>query len=819
VTDIVLPHAADLAGGQIAILTDEDCRVVAAHGATPVTAAMLATRLPRPSTSPAPIVRGDLVAVRLRGGWLAMSLPTSSPFLGNDELGLLGTLAHFAGLALDRADLYDRERRSLEILEESETQLAEAQQTAQLGSFTADLRTGAIVWSDEMFRVLGYAPGEDLDRSTALVDRVHPDDRERLLAEIEEFQAGHHNPASDWRIVLGPGEIRWIQFRSRLIYAGDDPVKVCGTAQDITERKQAEAAILFQAGHDSLTRLPNRTHFLDRLRDVMERRGDETIGVAVLFMDLDRFKWLNDSLGHTVGDEVLKAFTARLRSEMREGDVVARFGGDEFVALCAGVTAAEAESVALHLVSVVSRPLVIDGEETRLTMSVGIAFSPCAAAGDTPETLVRDADAAMYRAKERGRDRIEVFNVTTRETALARHETANALRRGIESDELEIHYQPEVDIASGMTVGVEALVRWNHPQRGLLFPDHFIPLAEETGLVVPMGEHVLRASCTQMATWRRRGDLRTTGMSLSVNLAARQLLAPNLASVVEDALQASRLDPAALVLEITESVLLEDSDASARALGQLKDLGVRIAVDDFGTGFSSLTYLKRFPVDILKIDRSFVEGLGNDEQDRAIVASVIDLAHGFGLTTIAEGIETLEQLHELRALGCEIGQGYLWSRAMPASTAAAWMANRPAIPPRVEPSLGGRLPSPSGRPHTVLLVEDDRPLRGLLKLIFEGEDDFVVIGETDDGREAVALARHHRPDLVLLDLAMPGMGGLEALPLIRAVAPGSTVVVLSGSDSPDRAELSKRKGAAAYLIKGDPMRLCDELRPLFASAV
>jgi CheY-like chemotaxis protein len=309
-------------------------------------------------------------------------------------------------------------------------------------------------------------------------------------------------------------------------------------------------------------------------------------------------------------------------------------------------------------------------------------------------------------------------------------------------------------------------------------------------------------------------------MSLSVNLAARQLLAPSLADVVADALAASRLEPESLVLEITESVLLEDSDASARALSQLKDLGVRIAVDDFGTGFSSLTYLKRFPVDVLKIDRSFVEGLGNDEQDRAIVASVIDLAHGFGLTTIAEGVETLEQLHELRALGCEIGQGYLWSRGMPAQNAAAWMANRPTVPPRVEPSLGGQVGCASGRPHTVLLVEDDRPLRGLLKLIFEGEDDFLVIGETDDGREAVALARHHRPDLVLLDLAMPGMGGLEALPLIRAVAPGSTVVVLSGTDSPERAELSKRKGAAAFLVKGgDPTRLCDELRPLFAGAV
>jgi CheY-like chemotaxis protein len=271
------------------------------------------------------------------------------------------------------------------------------------------------------------------------------------------------------------------------------------------------------------------------------------------------------------------------------------------------------------------------------------------------------------------------------------------------------------------------------------------------------------------------------------------------------------------VLEITESVLIEDSGASGRALAQLDELGVRIAVDDFGTGFSSLTYLKRFPVDILKIDRSFVDGLGSEGPDRAIVASVVDLAHGFGLTTIAEGVETNTQLAELRARGCEIGQGYLWSRPISGDAFEAWMNARGTDSLLRHPAqhdAGER------RRRTVVLVEDDRPLRGLLRLIFEGEDDFEVVAETDDGREAVALARHHRPDLVLLDLAMPGMGGLEALPLIRAVAPGTIVVVLSGSDSMERAEQSRRRGAAAFVLKGgDPLKLCDELRPLFAASL
>jgi len=581
-------------------------------------------------------------------------------------------------------------------------------------------------------------------------------------------------------------------------------------AQQTTQ--QAEAALIVQASHDELTQLPNRNSFMEQLEHALSSRGEARLGMAVLFMDIDRFKWLNDSLGHSVGDEVLKAIGTRAMGTMRPGDLLARFGGDEFVALCTDVTEHEAVDLAQRVAAEVGRTINLGDGGTELSLSIGIAHSPDPKAGDTAETLVRDADAAMYRAKEEGRDRIRVFDHKTRAAAVTRHETANALRKGIPLGDLEIHYQPEIDIASGAMAGVEALVRWNHPERGLLQPNEFIAVAEETGLVVPMGTDVLRRACGQMADWRRAGG-RWADVSLSVNIAARQLLAPNLASVVNEILVDQGLAPDALVLEITESVLLKDSGASARALGRLKDLGVRIAVDDFGTGFSSLTYLKRFPVDILKIDRSFVEGLGTDEQDRAIVASVIDLAHGFGLTTVAEGVETVEQLSELRSLGCELGQGYLWSRAMPAPAATTWLDRRSPTATNQAATSG------ASKRWSVLLVEDDRSLRGLLRLIFDAEDDFDVVGETGDGREAVALARHHRPDLVLLDLAMPGMGGLEALPLIRSAAPGSIVAVLSGLDNADLAELSRRKGASAYVMKGlDPTLLCDQLRPLFTQA-
>jgi EAL domain-containing protein (putative c-di-GMP-specific phosphodiesterase class I) len=410
----------------------------------------------------------------------------------------------------------------------------------------------------------------------------------------------------------------------------------------------------------------------------------------------------------------------------------------------------------------------------------------------------------MYRAKEQGRNRHEVFDVTTLELALARHETANALRRGIHRGELVVHYQPALDLTSGRAVGVEGLVRWNHPQRGLLPPAEFISLAEETGLVVPLGAEVLATACRQVMAWQRGGGS-GSDLWLAVNLAARQLLAPDLCSVVEEALADSGLEPGRLCLEITESALLEDSESSTRALNRLKALGVRIGVDDFGTGFSSLTYLKRFPVDVLKIDRSFVDGLCRDREDRAIVASVIDLAHAFGLTTTAEGVETAEQLAQLRALGCEQGQGYLWSRPLPAEAAGQWIAAHSH--PR-HPDLP--VPSPTGSRHRVLLVEDDPSLRRLTRLVLD-EGDFEVVGEASDGREAVALARRLRPDVVLLDLAMPGIGGLEALPMIRAVAPEAKVVVLSGLEPASYADATRRQGAAAYCTKGGDPTLLPEM--------
>ncbi len=822
IAEIVLPHAAELAGAQAAVLFDANGSALAQHRMSDDEVATLAQRLATYGRADGPpVVTPGLVALRLRGGWMAMTTSESTPFFGSGELELLESLAHFAGLALERAELSERQRDGQLALAEREAQLAEAQQTAHLGSYRWDLRTHAVVWSDEMYRVLGFEPGDPGARRT-FQDRVHPEDRERIAASREAIATQTETSSDEYRIVLPSGEVRWIEGRLRPTVEDGVTVAVSGTLQDITEAKLAEEVISFQARHDFLTQLPVRALFMDRLATALSRRQSDGGSVAVLLFDVDRFKWLNDSLGHAAGDRLLIEFAARLRSVVRPQDMVARFGGDEFVVLCENVEPDDAKRLAERMSSSLTSPVDVGGEggETTLTVSIGIALASIDDDEATPESLVGDADTAMYRAKEVGRNCIQIFDLATRLVAFARHETANALRQGIDREELVVHFQPEVDLTTGRAVGVEALVRWNHPQRGLVPPAEFITIAEETGLIVPLGAAVLREACSVMAGWQRFHADRA-GMNVSVNLSARQLLAPNLADVVGDALASSGLAPESLCLEITESVLLEDSDACARALARLSSFGVRIGVDDFGTGFSSLTYLKRFPVDILKIDKSFVDGLGQSREDRAIVASIIDLAHAFGLTTIAEGVETPEQLAELKNLGCELGQGYLWSRPLPAAEADEWISSASALlPPEIERSAPRR-----GRrcAHRVLLVDDDHRMRKLLRLVLDDEggdeDVFEVVAETEDGREAVGLARHHHPDIVLLDLAMPGMGGLEALPLILAVAPDAKVVVFSGLDSEAFVAAAKRQGAAAFIPKGsDPNDLSRILRPLLSAS-
>jgi diguanylate cyclase (GGDEF)-like protein/PAS domain S-box-containing protein len=441
---------------------------------------------------------------------------------------------------------------------------------------------------------------------------------------------------------------------------------------DAFERHAANEALRHRVLHDPLTGLPNRLSFVDVLGAALSRSAVSGSPVGVLFLDLDNFKLINDSLGHHAGDELLRAVAPRLRSHLRPGDIVARFGGDEFGILVDRLAdEAEAMAIAKRIAGAFAEPYPMDGVDHFVTGSVGIAVAhPSAREPVEAEMLIRDADAAMYRAKERGRARCELFDAEMRAGALQRLEVERELRLALEREELEVHYQPMVALRSGEIVGLEALVRWRHPARGLLDPGQFVEIAEDSGLIEPIGRWVQENACRDALGWHQlRPDERP--LDVSVNLSARQVTSPDLAESIGEILAATGLDPVHLRLEITESALVEESALAMGSLEALSDLGVGLVLDDFGTGYSSLAYLNRFPFDGLKIDRSFVEALGVEQERTAIVQAIIGMARALSLDVIAEGVENEAQLSELSRLGCDYAQGHLFSRALPAEGIAA----------------------------------------------------------------------------------------------------------------------------------------------------
>jgi diguanylate cyclase (GGDEF)-like protein/PAS domain S-box-containing protein len=430
--------------------------------------------------------------------------------------------------------------------------------------------------------------------------------------------------------------------------------------RDVTERKALEDELAYRAYHDALTELPNRALLVDRLGHALARTARSGRRTGVLFIDLDDFKVVNDSLGHRLGDELLLSVAQRLRACVRPGDTVARLGGDEFIVLLEDLAeVADATGVAERILEQVGTAFRLEDREVFVGASIGMALSGPDPV--LPDDLLRDADIAMYAAKARGKGHWVLFEPGMQTRPLERLELEADLRRAVERDELRLHYQPIVELESGQICGVEALLRWQHPERGLVPPLEFIPLAEETGLIVPIGRWVLQEACRQARTWQDRNPTRPA-LTMSVNISGRQFQHPGLVADVEGALRAAQLPPSSLRLEITESVAMEAGLATIQTLQALKGLGVQLAIDDFGTGYSSLAYLKRFPVDSLKIDRSFVDGLGQDVQDTAIVRSVMTIAKSLQLTVTGEGVESAEQLEELRALACDEGQGYYFAR-------------------------------------------------------------------------------------------------------------------------------------------------------------
>ncbi|HYB30106.1 MAG TPA: EAL domain-containing protein [Solirubrobacteraceae bacterium] len=467
---------------------------------------------------------------------------------------------------------------------------------------------------------------------------------------------------------FAPGDVDFLQALANVL-------------ADALERQAVEDAIRERAVHDPLTGLPNRVLFVDRLEHALARLGRRQSLCAILFLDLDHFKLVNDSLGHHIGDELLAAAAPRLKQALRSSDTVARFGGDEFGILLEDIASErDAIETAERIAAIFARPFVLSGSEHFVTTSIGIAL---ARGGELADELIRDADAAMYRAKDRGRARYEVFDEAMRGRAIARLRVENDLRRALERGELRLEYQPVVSLHNFSIVGVEALLRWRHSERGEVPPSEFIPIAEENGLIEPIGRWVLEQACRQGAEWYpARPD--AAPITISVNLSAVQVTRRSLPQVVHSVLGSTGLDPACLSLEITETVMVRDADGLGEVLQALKALGVRLVLDDFGTGYSSLSYLTRLPLDVLKVDRSFVDGLGSEPRDTAITETIIAMSRALSLDVVAEGVETLDHVRELSRLGCGLAQGFHFSRAVPAHEITHALEHGPVWLPSLE---------------------------------------------------------------------------------------------------------------------------------------
>jgi diguanylate cyclase (GGDEF)-like protein/PAS domain S-box-containing protein len=508
--------------------------------------------------------------------------------------------------------------------------------------------------------LFGYESADELIGAPT-IDLIAPESRSFVAEMMRKRAAGEPAPSFYEVTALRKDGTTFLAEASASTYVLKGEQLTLVILRDITDRKQAEKQLLHNAFYDGLTDLPNRELFMDRLGHALRRANrDEDYPGAVIFLDLDRFKVVNDSLGHTVGDKLLKEAARRLERCIRPGDTVARLGGDEFVMLCERIRDVEtAKAIAYRVQDALSAPFMIEGSEIRSSASIGIALTSAEYEG--PEEVLRDADITMYRAKALGRARCEVFDPSMRLEAAALLQLENDLRHALDLDEFRIHYQPIVALGNGETTGLEALIRWQHPRRGLVPPSDFIPLAEETGLIVPIGEWVLRTACSQMKTWQEEG---LAPLRMSVNVSTVQLRRADFVDMVMGVLAETGVEPGLLDLEVTESVLVDRNESIIEMFHQLKALGIRICLDDFGTGYSSLSYLQGLPIDVLKIDASFTKNLTSDKERGKIVETILMLGKSLGTEVIAEGIETDEQLKYLKAMECCTGQGFFFSKAV-----------------------------------------------------------------------------------------------------------------------------------------------------------
>ena len=617
--------------------------------------------------------RGEALELRLlhaEGHWVNLEA------LGTDLMDdpLIG------GIAVNLRDISER-RRIEATLRDAQVRFEEAFEHAPIGIAMTHPDGHFFRVNPAMCRMLGYSKEELLELSFKVL--THPDDLVQSLANHDRaYENGPGSYVLEKRYRRKSGDFIWCRVHVTVVKNSmGEPMYSLGQIVDVTERRRFEERLAYEATHDGLTGLPLRNLLIDHLELALAGARRRSSEVAVLFIDLDHFKRVNDSLGHTAGDELLVKVAERLQSAVREGDTPGRFGGDEFVIVCPEIGGvADALAVAERIRIALEAPFSVRGTEAFVGASVGVVVADGAS---DPGTLLKHADIAAYHAKERGRNRAELFDEKLRSAVASRLDIENAFRRGLDSGEIVLHYQPVISVRDGEIKGFEALCRWNRPGYGLVPPADFLGIAEETGLIVPMGLQVLRLACAQIASWAGRFP-DGSGPWVSVNLSAGQLAQVDLVDDVARILMETGASPRSLCIEITETLLMQDTPTTIDTLNRLRDLGVSLAIDDFGTGYSSLSYLRRLPVTVLKIDQSFVLELGLDPQGATIVASVIDLAHALGMECVAEGVENELHLATLARLGCDEMQGFLFSPGVPAAEATALLGRHFLTPEAAE---------------------------------------------------------------------------------------------------------------------------------------
>ncbi len=587
-------------------------------------------------------------------------------FTANDE-AILTSLADYAAVALENASLYDQtqkelnERRRIEsALRESDERYALAMRGANDGLWDWDMRRNRIYFSPRWKAMLGYAENEIGDSPSEWMEHIHPADIEmvrRLLQTHLEGKSAHFE--SEHRMRQKDGRYLWVQVRGLAVQDGSGRVtRIAGSQTDISERKKSEERLIHDARYDNLTTLYNRAALVEQLRLSIERsRRHPDYLFAVLYMDLDRFKDVNDSQGHAVGDLLLKNIAQKLVTIIRPSDIAARLGGDEFVILLDGIhDIKDATIVAERIQTEIEQSMQQFHHRPRVTASIGLVLSQ--PGYKLPDEILRDADIAMYRAKSSGKARYEIFDPTMRERLIARLRMETELRHALEHQALNVYYQPVLSVADHKILGCEALARWRHPQRGMIPPKEFIPIAEEGGLIMGLDMWVLREACKQTREWQKTIP-GAANIKVNVNFSGKHFTQTDLVERIKRVLQETDLSPHHLNLEITENVMMENHTLAIQLLGELQEIGVQIQVDDFGMGYSSLSYLSRFPLNALKIDQSFVSNMQQDSTNMKIIQAIVSMTHNLGMTVIAEGVETPAQFKRLEALGCECVQGYL----------------------------------------------------------------------------------------------------------------------------------------------------------------